>query len=198
MFGCGWVKRSDGRRNSSQSGNGTGKGLQTVSPFVERGAAAVAVEAVGGGGLPRRTSQPRRRNNSAPREHFSPFVFSFPHLSGFIAHSQNNQNVARFQQFQKRGSPRLFFSFFFFYFFFSLSLLFFYLFFFFYITFLFFSLFVFSVSLFVFLFYFFFFSLLAFLQLFRRRQRVSLSPFLFPSFPLCRLFALSIIKRPGA
>lgn len=93
VFGHRRGKRTDGRRNSSQSGNGTGRGLPTVSPFVERGAAAVAVEAVGGGGLPRRTSQPRRRNNSAPRERFPPFVFPLPHLSGFIAHSQNNHGT---------------------------------------------------------------------------------------------------------
>lgn len=93
VFGCGWVKYSDGRRNSSQSGNGTGGGLPTVSPSVKRGAAAVAVEAVEGGGLPRRTSQPRRRNNSEPRERFPQFVFSLPHLSGFISHSQNNHKT---------------------------------------------------------------------------------------------------------
>ena len=87
VFCGGWGKRSDGRRNSSQSGNGTGRGSPTVSPFVERGAAAVAVEAVGGGGLPRRTSQPRRRNNSAPpgtltavRLFSSPFKRSLLHI----------------------------------------------------------------------------------------------------------------------
>ena len=100
VFGCGWVKRSDGRRNSSQSGNGTGRGSPTVSHSVERGAAAVAVEAVRGGGLPRRTSQPRRRNNSEPRERFPPFVFSLPHLSGlyctFTKQSQNKHNPSTF------------------------------------------------------------------------------------------------------
>lgn len=106
VFGCGWVKRSDGRRNSSQSDNGT------VSPFVERGAAAVAVEAVGGGGLPRRTSQPRRRNNSAPREHFPPFVFPLPPLSGFIAHSQNNHKLSTFRKLWQPAALFFFFLFF--------------------------------------------------------------------------------------
>lgn len=96
VFGGGWVKRSDGRRNSAQSGNGTGRGLPTVSPFVERGVVAVDVEAVGGGGLPRRTSQPGRRNNSEPRERFPPFVFLLPPLSGlycaFTKQSQNKHN----------------------------------------------------------------------------------------------------------
>lgn len=70
------------------------------APSVERGAAAVAVEAVGGGGLHRRTSQPRRRNNSAPREHFPPFVFPLPPLSGlyctFTKQSQNKHNPSTF------------------------------------------------------------------------------------------------------
>ena len=118
VFGCGWVKRSDGRRNSSQSGNGTGGGLLTVSPFVERGAAAVAVEAVGGGGLPRRTSQPRRRNNSAPREYFPPFVFFLPHLSGlYCTFTKTTTNVAHFKQFKKTRQPAVLFFFFLFLFF---------------------------------------------------------------------------------
>ena len=102
VFGCGRVKRSDGRRNSSQSGNKTGRGSPTVSRPVERGAAAVAVEAVGGGGLPRRTSQPRRRNNSAPREHFPPFVFSLPPLIGLYCtvtkQPRNKHNPDNFQK----------------------------------------------------------------------------------------------------
>ena len=95
-------KRSDGRRNSSQSGNGTGRGSPTVSPSVERGAAAVAVEAVGGGGLPRRTSQPRRRNNSDPGERFPPFVSPLPPLSGlycaFTRQPQNKHNPNNFKK----------------------------------------------------------------------------------------------------
>lgn len=202
VFGGGWVKCLNGRRNSSQSGNGTDGGLPTVSPFVERGAAAVAVEAVGGGGLHRRTSQPRRRNNSALRERFPPFVFSLPHLSGFIAHSQNKHNPSTFLKVRQsiyitytpaefiiyytsalllyyltRTPPRARASFFLFSFF-SYSFSSFIFSFIFSFILLFFS-FVFSLFVVSFSFVsFFFFSLPQFLQPFMRWQRVSLSLFL--------------------
>lgn len=190
MFGGGGVKRSDGRRNSSQSGNETDRGLPTVSPSVERGAAAVAVEAVGGGGLHRRTSQLGRRNSSEPRERFPPFVFPLPPLSGFIAHSQSKHKTNTISK--KVGAARHFF---FFLFFFSLSLFFFYLFFFFYITFLFFSLFIFSVSLFLFSFFFFLSS--HFCNRSGGGRGLAFPPLSPLCFPSCRLFVLSIIKRLG-
>lgn len=156
--------------------NATGRGSPTVSPSVERGAAAFAVEAVGGGGLPRRTSQPRRRNNSALGKRFPPFVFSLPPLSD-------------------TASPLFFLVLLFFVFLllFSFSfILLSFLFLLYYFSFLFaFRLF---FSLFVFLFYFFFFSLSHFLQPFRRRQGVSLSPLV----PLSLLGSAFHNKRPGA
>lgn len=173
MFGGVGVKHSDGRRNSSQSGNGTGRGLPSVPRplsnvgrlplLLKRSEAAdcIAEHLSPGGGTTPHPGNTSRRSS-----------FLFPPLSGFIAHSQNNHgtNTAPVSTRVDKCPPlcpplcppRLFFSFFFFYFFFSLSLLFFYLFFFFYITFLFFSFFFFSVSLFVFLFYFFFFSIIHF------------------------------------
>lgn len=201
VFGCGAGKCTDGRRNSSQSGNGTDRGSPTVLPSVERGSAAVAIEAVGGGGLPRRTSQPRRRNNSAPREHFSPFVFSLPNLSGlYCIITKQSQTKHVFNNFKKPGHniyitytpaefiiyytsalllyyltrtpPRARASFFLFSFF-SISFSSFIFSFIFSFILLFFS-FVFSLFVVSFSFVsFFFFSLPRFLQLFRRRQRVS-------------------------
>ena len=192
-------KRSDGRRNSSQSGNGTGGGSPTVSPFVERGAAAVAVEAVGGGGLPRRTSQPRRRNNSAPRERFPPFVFSLPHLSGFIAHSQNNHKRSTFSTISKKTwqPAALFFFFLFLFFLFSFPfILLSFLFLLYYFSFLF----AFRLFRFSFRFSFFVFSFFLSSHFCNRSGGGRGLAFLhsFPSFPLCRLVVLSIIKRPGA
>ena len=90
-----------------------------------------------------------------------------------------------------QARPPLFFSFFFFFLFLFFFYLFFYLFF--YITFLFVCLFAFRR--FLFFCFVFLFSLPQFLQPFRRRQGVSLSPLL----PLCSpLFVLSIIKCPRA
>lgn len=192
-----------------------GQRLANCLPSVERGAAAVAVEVVGGGGLHRRTSQPRRRNNSDPGEYFPPFVFSLPPLSGlycaFTKQSRNKHNSSTFLKVRQsiyitytpaefiiyytsalllyyltRTPPRARASFFLFSFF-SYSFSSFIFSFIFSFILLFFS-FVFSLFVVSFSFVsFFFFSLPQFLQPFRRRQRVSLSPFLSPSFP-CGVF----------
>lgn len=170
-----------------------------------------------GGGLPRRTSQPRRRNNSDPGEHFPPFVLPLPSLSCLCC-----TNLARFQQFQKNSAeyiyilharriynilheraiiissythtparPCLFFSFFFFFCFLFFFYLFFYLFF--YITFLFVYLFAFRRFLF-FCFVFLFFSP----RIFCNRSGGGKGLAFPPLSPSCWLFVLSIIKRPGA
>lgn len=199
MFGCGWVKRSDGRRNSSQSSNGTGRGSPTFSPFVERGAVAFAVEAVGGGGLPRRTSQPRRRNNSAPpgtlpavRLSSSPFKRSLLHINKTVTKQTQRPCLLGVDKCPPLCPPLcpprpLFFFFLFFIF----SFLFpFYSFIFSFSFILLFFSFRFSSFPFRFSFFFFsffFFSLPQFLQPSRRRQRVSPFPLFSPCCP-CGVF----------
>lgn len=203
--------------------NATGRGSPTVSPSVERGAAAFDVEAVGGGGLPRRTSQPRRRNNSASRERFPPFVFSLPPLSSlYYTFTKQSRTKHNFNNFKKNGAEYIYnlharriynilheraiiiLSYthtparpclFFSFFFFFYFLFFFYLFFylFFYNPFLFVCLFAFRRFLF-FCFVFLFFSPFIFCNSSGGGKGLAFPP---PS-PSCRLFVLSIIKCPGA
>lgn len=222
LWGCGRVNARTGGGTWQRMAITRGRGSPVVSPSVERGAAAFAVEAVGGGGLPRRTSQPRRRNNSDPGEHFPPFVFSLPPLSDlyrvFTKRPQFRQSLKSAAEYiynlharriynilheraiiilsytHTPARPCLFFSFFFF----LLFLFFFYLFFylFFYVPFLFVCLFAFRR--FLFFFSFFFFSLLAFFKQFRRRRRVSLSPPLPPLLSSLSLGCAFHNKRPWA